>query len=237
MRILILGASSYVGTALAEVFSRDNILILAGRNVDKLAAAAAKCKISGAAQVTYTKQDLYLGTNALSQAIKGGRIDLIIDAASASSRYRDAEMESNDIPRYVSADFLSRAEIMNHILTSQDTTPAVIFISTVLTLVKSPGRIIYAALKALHETYLIKLKDERPKMNLLIVHVGTVIDTNRETNKPRKLASAVFEAFNAKKQKLFFGLSGVLLLALFYLQPVLFRGFTIAQRKLRKILA
>ncbi len=237
MHILVLGASSHVGAALAEAFSAGNSLILVGRDVNRLLIAANKCKNSGAAQVAYIEQDLGQGVSAVLQAIEGKRIDLVIDAASASSQFRDTEIEPNDIPRFVSADVLSRIEIMDHILRNQDAAPAMIFVSTVLTMVKSPGRTIYTALKMLHETYLTKLRESRSDFNLLLVYGATVIDTKNDTSKPRKLASAVVKAFNSGKGKLFFGRSGILLLVLFFVQPVLFYGVTIAQRKIRKYLA
>src|ERR1017187_2969678 len=224
MHILVLGASSYVGAALAEAFSPNNGLILVGRDVDRLIMATKICKNSGAAQVAYIEQDLGQGVSAVLQAIEGKRIDLVIDAASASSRYRDTEIEPSDIPRYVYADFLSRTEIMDHVLRNQDSAPAMIFISTVLTLVKSPGRRIYTALKALNETHLTKIKNSRPDFYLLIVYVGAVIDPRHETRKPKELASAVFPAFANKNESLFFGLSGIFLLILFYLQPLLYYG-------------
>ena len=237
MLILVLGASSNVGTALAEAFSFNNSLILVGRHVERLLVATNRCKESGANHVSHVEQDLSLGIGAVLQAIEGKQIHLVIDAASASSRYRDVEIESNDIPRYVFADFLSHTEIMDHILQNQDIAPAVIFISTVLTLVKSPGRTIYTALKVLYAAYLTKIKNIRPDFNLLIVYVGTVIDTRKETRKPKKLASGVFKAFNSKKGKVFFGLSGIVYLVLFYSQPLLFYGVTVAQRKIRAFLA
>ena len=236
MLILVLGASSYVGAALAEAFSLNNSLILAGRRVDRLRVVANQCRESGAAHVAYIEQDFSLGIGAVLQAVEGRQIDLIIDAASASSRCRDAEIESNDIPRYVSADFSSRTQMMDHILQNQDIAPAMIFISTVLTLVKSPDRVIYTALKTLYASYLTKLRNDRPEFNLLIVYVGTVIGTRNETRKPKKLASAVFKAYKSKNRKLFFGLSGIFYLALFYFQPVLFHGGTIVQRKIRSFL-
>lgn len=236
MHILVLGASSYVGAALAEAFSPNNDLILVGRDVDRLMMAANKCKNSGASQIAYIEQDFGQGVSAVLQAIEGKRIDLVIDAASASSRYRDTQIEPSDIPRYVSADFLSRTEIMDHLLRNQDSAPAMVFISSILTLVKSPGRKIYTALKTLNEIYLTKIKNSRPDFYLLIVYVATVIDAKHETNKPKKLAMAVSGAFSNKNEKLFFGLSGIFLLFLFYFQPILYYGVTIAQRKLRRLL-
>jgi NADP-dependent 3-hydroxy acid dehydrogenase YdfG len=235
MLILVLGASSSVGAALSEVFSRGNSLILTGRNPGKLNAAACKCRDAGAVHVRYVEQDLALGVGAILEAIKGNQIDLVIDAASASSSLRDPEIESKDIAGYVSADVLSRTVLMDHILINQGVAPAMIFISTILTLVKSPGRVIYTALKEIYESYLLKLKRGRPDFRLLIAYVGAVIDTERETPKPRKLASAVFEAFKKRRKKLIFGASGIALLILFYFQPVLYYCVNVTQRKIREI--
>ena len=236
MRILVLGASSSVGAALSEVFSRGNSLILTGRDSGKLNAAVCKCRDAGAGDVRYVEQDLALGVSAILEAIKGNQIDLVIDAASACSNLRDPEIEAKDIAGYVSADVLSRMVLMDHLLTNQGVAPAMIFISTILTLVKSPGRVVYTALKEIYESYLVKLKRGQPDFNLLIAYVGTVIDTERETPKPGKLASAIFEAFQKKRKKLIFGFSGKILLILFYFQPVLFYFITVTQRKIRQIL-
>src|SRR3990167_3990078 len=130
MHILVLGASSYVGAALAEAFALNNTLILVGRNVDRLLAAARRCQNSGAAQAEYIEQDFCLGVSSVLRAITDKRIDLIIDAASASASpdKRDSEIELKEILNYVSADFLSRVNILDYILQNQDTAPAMIFI-------------------------------------------------------------------------------------------------------------
>ena len=235
MNILVLGASSNVGAALAEAFCLGNNLILVGRSVDKLTAIADKCKFSGASQVAYVQQDLSRGVSVVLQAIESKQIDLVIDAASASSKFRDNETEVKDFPQYVTADFLSRTKILDCILSNQNRAPAMVFISTVLTLVKSPGRRFYTALKTLNETYLTKIRDSRPDFYLLIVYLGTVIDTKHKTSKPGKLAAAVFHAYGKKNEKLFFGLSGMVLLVAFFLQPMLYYGVTIAQRKIRQL--
>jgi|GEM_PF-2442575 len=237
MHILILGASSFVGAALAEVFAPNNSLILVGRNLDRLIAAANTCRNSGASHVECVEQDFCSGVNALLQAVEGKHIDLIVDAASASSSKRDAEIESGDISDLISADFSSRTRIMEHFLRNQDTAPAVILISTVLTLVKSPGRTVYATLKGLYETYLLKLRDSRPDLRLLVVYVGTVIDPKNTSNKPKRLAAAVITAFRNGRGKLFYGSSGIAFLALFYFQPVIFYCVARAQRALRKLFA
>jgi short-subunit dehydrogenase len=238
MHILVLGASSYIGAALAEAFALNNTLILVGRKVDKLLAAARRCKNSGATQVEYVEQDFCLGVSSVLRAIAGKRVDIVIDAASASASpdKRDSEIELKEITNYVSADFLSRVDILDCILQGQDTAPAMIFVSTVLRFLNSPGRTIYIALKTIYETYLLKLRNKRPDFILLIVYVGTVIDSKNDTNKPKHLASAVFKAFENKKDRLIYGLSGQLLLAMSYLHPMLCHGAIVAQRKIRQFI-
>ena len=236
MFILVLGASSHIGSALAEAFCPENELILVGRNVARLREAADRCKRSGAAQVACVEVDLSVGVNSVLKAIAGTHVDLIIDAASASSGKRDSAIELHEFVHLVSADLLSRMEIMDHVVRNQGAAPAVVFISTVLTLLKSPGRTVYTALKELYENYLNKMKRNRSELYLLVVYVGTVIDTSKASKKAEQLASAVFEAFQKKKEKLFFGLSGMLLLTLFYIQPVIFYLVTLAQRRVRQLL-
>jgi short-subunit dehydrogenase len=237
MHILVLGASSNIGTALAEAFCLDNNLIMVGRNVDRLITAADKCRASGATLVTCIEEDFSLGVSSVLRAIEGKQIDIIIDAASASSSKRDSEIEWSEISHLVSADFSSRTKIVDHILHIQDVAPTVILVSTILTLVKSPGRTVYTSLKQLYETYLKKLKGYRPDFNLLVVYVATVIDAKSLSRKQQKLASAVVKAFNSKKQRLFYGWSGMLFLILFYFQPVIFYFVTLAQRKIRNLRA
>lgn len=233
MQILILGASSNIGTALAEAFASGNALILAGRNGGKLAHAVELCKSAGAAETKCVEVDFRLGVAPLLAVISGRQIDLIIDAASASSGKRDAELTASELPGLVSVDFISRTEIFDHVFLHQRSGPAVIFISTVLALVKSPGRTVYTALKELYGAYLKKLTETHAGIQLLVVYVGTVIETDRATDKPGELAAAVVQAYQEKRTELLYGLSGRLLLTLFNLQPIVFRWVTHVQRKIR----
>lgn len=233
MKILILGASSNIGSALAHIFAPKNELILVGRSLERLAIAAALCEEAGAAQVRSIDVDLGTGIERLLQVIAGQQIELVIDVASASSNKRDSAIGIEEMGPLIAADFTSRIKLFEYLSRTQDSQPAVIFISTVLTLVKSPGRVVYTALKGLAETYLRKLCESRPESHLLIVYVGTVIDPKGDTGKPTKLAAAVAEAFRRKRTRLLYGLSGRFLLGLFYLQPVVFDLFTKVQRKIR----
>src|SRR5208283_4549825 len=235
MRILILGASSAVGTALAAEFAPGSSLLLAGRSSERLAAAERRCREAGALEVVRVSADLAAGTGPLVRAIGESQIDLVIDAASAASGSRDEEIGAGELPRYVAAYLTSKIALLDHLLGRQAAAPAVIFISSVLTRVRSPGRVVYTSLKGLHEAYLRKLRDKRPDLRLLVVHVGAVIDTTRPSRKADGLARAVGKSFRAGRGELMFGLGGRFLLGLFYVQPVLFLLATLLQRRLRRL--
>jgi NADP-dependent 3-hydroxy acid dehydrogenase YdfG len=236
VNILLLGASSVIGQALAATFSPNNAILLVGRNIDKLILAKEKCEKAGALEVELIEQDFFVGISNVVHAIDGWRIDLLIDVASASSQYRDIQIGPNDISQLLKADFSTRTEILNSLLQRQTEVPAVILISTVLALIDSPDRKIYSCLKSLYGIYLFKIERSIPKFRLLIVYVGTVIDPGRESSKANQLALAVHRAFRSNKRKLFFGISGRVLFALFHLQPILFRLVVIVQRKIRYLL-
>jgi short-subunit dehydrogenase len=233
MQILILGASSAIGTALARSFAHGNGLLLVGRNELRLQSASSACLSAGAASVTWVSHDFRSGIRQLLEALGGRKVDLIIDAASAASGGRDASIEAGGLADMVRVDFLCRTELFEAILRGQPEAPAVIYISTVLALVRSPNRMVYSSLKQLNGIYLQKLQASNPHMRVLIVYVGKVIATKLATAEPAALAAAVREAFEARRATLLYGWSGHLFLGLFYAQPLVFFGVTRMQRWLR----
>jgi len=233
--ILILGASSQIGMALANEFALGNSLLLVGRDIIRLQHAARICNAAGAAKVELVSLDLEVDIQPLLQACHEKSIDLVIDAASAVSSKRDTEIRPMEISGFIAADLISRTELLGQILFQQDKMPAVLYISTVLTLVKSPERVVYTSLKSLYESYLQMLKAENPDFRLLVVYVGTLIDTKEASAKARKLATAVANAYHANRDSMLYGLTGRIFLWLFYLQPLVFFLVSRVQRKVRNI--
>jgi hypothetical protein len=223
-----------VGAALAAEFAPGNSLILTGRNAQRLAEASERCRKAGALDAISVQADLADGAERLLGAIGGAAVDLVIDAASAASGARDGVIEPVQFPGYLAADVGSKIELLEGLMGRQPEAPAVIFVSTVLSLVRSPGRAVYTSLKRLHEAYLRKAVARRPGMRLLVVYVATVIDPRSGSSKAARLAGAVGRAFRAGRSRMLFGLSGRLLLGLYHLQPALFLLATYAQRKLRR---
>jgi short-subunit dehydrogenase len=235
-RILILGASSQIGMALANEFALGNNLLLVGRDVSRLQIVRRICETSGASSVRLLKLDLSQGVEPLLQAFQGTSLDLLIDVASASSSKRDAEIDPTEINELLASDIISRTELLGQILSSQEKPPAVIYISTILTFVTSPGRVVYTSLKSLYEAYLQMLKVKHPDFQLLVVNVGTLVDTKEASTKARKLAAAVATAYYSKKEAMLYGMSGRMFVWLFYLQPLVFLFVLNIQRKVRNLL-
>jgi len=236
MRILVLGASSRIGAALSEAFSPQNNLVLVGRNTGKLADTAEACVAAGALRAECVQADFSISVDPLLLAIGQSHIDLVIDAASASSAKRDSDISGSEIRSLLVADFSSRTLLIEHLSRKQDTLPvSFILISTILALIKSPDRVVYSASKEIYEVYLAKWRDSRPGNRLFVVHVGAVIDRENDSEAPQKLASAVLTAFRDGKQSILYGMVGRFYVILFYTQPVVFRAVAFMQRRLRAL--
>lgn len=233
MQILILGASSQVGLALTRAFASGNTLWLLGRDRVRLDEAVRVGLAAGANRCTALVVDLMTFGNSDAGIAGEGPIDLILDAASASSAFRDSEIPAATFFGLVLADAVSRGPLMEALLSRQPKAPAIILISTVLARLRSPDRLVYSALKQLLESYYRRLRIERPELRLLVVTVGTVIDPKRPSEKPERLAAAVRQAYDEGRSSLFFGGIGKLYLCLFYLQPLVFFAVTRLQRILR----
>lgn len=233
MKILILGASSQVGIALARAFAPGHELLLTGRQASRLEEAVQACKSAGAASVTAVTLDLSSDLLALRPFLQTGAVDLILDAASASSALRDSEISADAFSGLVVADVLSRPRLLDLILSMQKQAPAVILISSVLARIRSEDRVVYSSLKQLQEAHLKTLQRSLPSMRLMVVYVGMVIDTQRPTDKPVRLASAVLRGFQEGRSVLAHGTMGHLYYLLFHLQPVIFGWVTRLQRAVR----
>jgi hypothetical protein len=96
--------------------------------------------------------------------------------------------------------------------------------------------VVYSPLKQLYEVYLRRTRESRTGFRVLIVYVGTVLDTTRGTRKADKLARSVLKAFGTRRRAMFFGFSGFNFLGLYFLLPILFVMATVAQRRVRRIL-
>jgi len=94
-----------VGKALAEAFAPGNSLVLAGRDSDRLAAAANGCRGAGAVGVSLVSADLSCGAAPLIQAIGGLQVEPGNRRGLRRVKIEDAEIRGLAAPGLVTADF------------------------------------------------------------------------------------------------------------------------------------
>jgi short-subunit dehydrogenase len=234
VNVLVLGASSPIGSQLALEFARGNNVLLVGRNVERLEAAARACRENGASRATLLAADLESGYAEIVQAAKLGEVDLVINAASATSRLRDSDLNIDSLGAYFSVDLIAPVRLIQELSKHRGTAPlAVIFVSSLLALVRSPNRSVYGGLKSAHELFLKRILESQPARKLLIVRVGIPLPTGTVTDRTVRLGQAARMAFDRNQPVLFYGFSGRALSWLYFAQPLVFRVVVELLRRLR----
>lgn len=227
MNILVLGASSEIGASIAKKFAQDNHLFLIGRNTSSLQAVSEQALLAKAITATNIVCDLSKGCEPILEQINTNKIDIIINAASATSRLRDSEISSTKSRAYIMTDLISFIELTNYIITAKKENSSklrIIFISSVLAYIDSPDRTIYASLKKLQQSFLNRIVNENPSLvQLMTVIVGCVIPLDGNSPKPEKIATKTLAAFNLKKRSLSYGITGRILLLAHNIHPPLSR--------------
>lgn len=231
MNIIVLGATSQIGSAIAVAFARGNRLLLVGRNRAKLQEAAGRCREEGAEGVIEVASDLRHGCGDILRAVVDRPVDLIINSSSATSRLRDNEIPAASFADCVMVDLLAPLELIGNVLISQGERPlGIVFVSTILTLVKSPNRAIYSGLKRIHELCLRSLQSSHGGLSLLIVKIAKVIPANEKSLATEKLAKAIRRAFDIRKGTIVYGWAGRFMVALYYFHPLIFNLVVQARR-------
>ncbi len=235
MNVVVLGASSSVGAGVAEAFSPGNRLLLTGRDMPRLRRTAERCGAGGASHVVEMAWDLQQGSGGLKKAAVDWRPDLVINAASSTSRLRDRQISIEDMGSILAAELTTPFEVVQSVLANREGRPVgILFISTMLSVMKSPDREIYGALKRIHEKVLLGLTASQPELRLLIVRISKWIPPDAESPETKKLGLAVLDAYRGGKRVLYFGFPGRLATALYYAQPLLFDLAVRVNRALRK---
>lgn len=187
--------------------------------------------MNGSRRVVPVSGDLQRHWENILLSLPEGRVDLLINAASATSRLRDNQLQMEKLDEYVSVDLLAPLHLAEKIWAGQAGQPlAIIFISSILAVLRTPNRTLYGNLKMLQEESLKSLAASRPGMSLLIVRVAKVLPVDRRTKETAKLAQAVRRAFAEKRKTLTYGTAGRLSVALFYAQPLVFSLVVKARR-------
>jgi short-subunit dehydrogenase involved in D-alanine esterification of teichoic acids len=231
--ILILGASSQIGQELALKFSPSNTLYLVGRNSIELDLISKKCLDNGANSAIRIIYDLSNRDESIFESTKKFHLDLIINAASATSRVEDNFFKPEFFEDYVFSDLLTPIRLAGKMSTLPEKMPDIIFISSVLSLIKSRNKEIYSALKRLQEMYLQCLFDHTNGGSLLIVRVGKRISHVNASLTAKDLANKIYQNYQLKKSFLNYGREGRIYLFLFYLQPILMQWIINLHRLIR----
>jgi NAD(P)-dependent dehydrogenase (short-subunit alcohol dehydrogenase family) len=235
VNILVLGASSAIGSQLAWEFAPGSTLLLVGRNFAKLEHAAQNCRENRAAGVKLLATDLESGYAEIERAAILGDVELVINAASATSRLRDHDLDIGAVGTYVAVDLVGPVRLIQALSSHRGVAPlGVIFVSSLLAVVRSPNRLVYGSLKAIHELFLRRILKSQPERRLLIVRVGKPLPTDEVTENTVLLARAARKAFEERRSVLFYGFTGRMLSWLYLAQPLVFRLVVEFQRKLRR---
>lgn len=232
--ILILGASSSIGAALSEQFSKGNRVILSGRNQSRLNAVSVRCTRAGAVAVKIVATDLSQSVHPIIAINAEWSVNLIVDAASAASLARDSSIAPDAMRDIFQADVLSHLDIYQQVARLNKKHPDVVFISTVLSIVKTPDREIYSSVKRMLEIYLEKMRLSAPDVKILVFRVGKTINPECDNGEAIALARSVKSSFLMNKERVLYGAAGVVLRTLYVIHPALVGSVIRLQRKIRR---
>jgi hypothetical protein len=149
--------------------------------------------------------------------------DLVINAASATSRLRDEKIQLAEMDGILAVDLTVPLDLVRRLLPDPGGRSfGVVFVSTFLSVVRSPGREIYGSLKRVHEKALEGLSAARPDLRLLIVRVSKRIPADAESPAARELGAAVLKGYLEGRRVLYHGAAGRLAMALYGFHPFLY---------------
>ncbi len=238
MKILVLGASSTIGSSIVKSFAKNNKLFLLSTKREKLETLKKEALALGCQSVKIVEADLQspiIVTDLISESI-----DMIINVACASSSLKNYNIEPHRHQYYTAVDLSSPLVILEHFLKEkskqgENTQLYYIFINTILSKIKSPDYSIYYSYKILQQEYMSGF--QRKYGNILKsinVIVGTQINKSKETRKTVKLAERIKLAINNNETEFIFGFEGKIIYFLYRISPLLSDGLIYMKRFLFK---
>ena len=231
--ILILGSTSMIGEALSKIFSSGNNIILSGRNQKRLYEVANSCLISGALSTTIVAADLKKSIQPILETNSKYQIDLIIDAASTTSKYKDEKITGVMMEDIINSDLTSHLLLFKELQRRNNAHPNIIFISSILAEIKTPDREMYSMLKRFVELYLLKTIKLNPSRKILIFRIAKSISKTNLGPEIEKIAFQVKVDYELGSGIKLYGMSGKALMYLNAIHPILMR----LPVKLRRMIA
>lgn len=234
MRVVILGAASRIAGRIAVALAPGNDLVLVGRDSANLLALVEECKTAGATSAQIIWADLRDESPAAVRPLTERRIDVLINAASATARLADSQYTLEDFRDGLRVDAISPLSLVSTICDrQQDSKLTVVYLTTILAAVRTPGRAIYGSLKYFQELGLKIVASRHPNLRVLTVRIGTRFPRDRNTPAMDRLARRIVSALRSDDSVLSFGLSGRLLRLLYSLHPGLGACAVLTKRLLR----
>ena len=241
MVVLIFGASSLLGQRLAVEFADRNTLILVGRDGEKLNRLKGEIEKHNPQKATVLPYDLEQGIDALLQELRPSGIDLLINAASATSQFADSEIHPNKLLPHTMVDLIAPIDCVQQLMDSHgekynsDTPLRVIFISSWVSGIKSPDKCIYSSLKYLQESFLRRIEDsQKGRLKVTVVKIGARFSREVETPHHRRISAKIRRHYQ-KKDIIFYGITGRLLACLYHTCPAAMTALIHTSRKLRAL--
>lgn len=232
MTILVLGATSGIGESLARAFAPSCLVILCGRQPGRLADVAAGCVAAGAVAARVVPADLVRGAGRLLEELGGTDVDILINAASATSRLYDGQIDVLQLRGCVEADLVAPLELLHGLRRRQNgRPPRALLISSVLAGLPSPQRQVYGALKRLQEVMLDQTRARWPGLDVRIIRLGAVLETGRASAQSDAFARFARRMMEGTRRQASWGIGGKALTGLYWIHPAAFAAFMALRRR------
>jgi short-subunit dehydrogenase len=225
MKILVLGASSTIGSSIVKSFAKDNKLFLLSTKREKLETLKKEALALGCQSVKIVEADLQspiIVTDLISESI-----DMIINVACTSSSLKNYNIEPHRHQYYTAVDLSSPLVILEHFLKEktkqgENTRLYYIFINTILSKIKSPNYSIYYSYKILQQEYMRSFQRKYGEiLKTINVIVGTQFDRSKENEKSISLTNRIKLAIQNNESEFIFGFEGKIIYMIYRISPLL----------------
>ena len=242
MKILITGASSGIGAALAKLYDKKgNELFLLARREDKL--QELKSKFSRAKSVELIKADVSDFELLQEQIRKIGAVDMVILNAGISLGHSLEITPFNDFKKLYDINFLSNHAILEVLLPlfKARKSGKIVFISSLASLISMPTSVAYSSSKRALNAYAEGIRYKYKKDGIKVINILPGFIKSEMTDKNSfwmpflldtdKGAKRIYDAINKEKRFYPFPIRFYLIISILNLLPAFIKDKIIGYRK------